>query len=199
MAYTQSATRLFSAAADATLVAHDPAHSYTPIRAHAASPTAPLPCTPTLAVAPGDGTLVAGGMQLRAVLLLDASSLLPIATVPLGSDATALAFGRNRMLFAATQACELVVLRLLHENGHESGGCDQHFPSASVGGVPHGAAHGAIVTSVISSAHTSAAAAIAISPHGTLLASGGTDCSVRVWDAAVISRRGARPAPPHQR
>jgi len=67
--------------------------------------------------------------------------------VPLGSDATALAFGRGRALFAATANCELLTLRLAtaKELSQDTGGGHPHSTGGGLlstannttGGHPH--------------------------------------------------------------
>ena len=60
IAYTHSAQRLFSAAADGGLCAYDVLHSYQPTRAFSAAPHADSPC---IAVAPDDSLMAVGGLQ----------------------------------------------------------------------------------------------------------------------------------------
>jgi WD40 repeat protein len=177
-------------------------------------------------VTPDGYTLVAGGLQRRAILFLDAASLLPLGIVGLGSDASALAFGRGRALFAATTACEILTLRLTHAgdggvNGASADSGGGGYGGGSGGGTGSGSGgggygcgcgysvgacggcsssvRGAVVTSVNSAVHTSVADAMAVSPDGSMLVSAGTDTMVRVWRAADMAREGAREAPSHER
>lgn len=62
LAYSQSATRLFSASDDGGLCAYDVLHAYQPFRAFSATQSADSPC---LAISADDTVLAVGGLQVR--------------------------------------------------------------------------------------------------------------------------------------
>lgn len=149
---------------------YDALHAYQPSRSYAAKPYAEA--SPCLAITSDDAILAAGSLQQKAVVLLDAATLSPLAILPTAADVTALAMGPARTLFMSTAEGGLISLPL----------------STSIA-----AAAGAPPTvGVTPRAHKGAADAIAITHNGGHVVTGGQDKLLKLWPMAA-AREGGPP------
>jgi len=167
LAYSADGERLYSAGTDCGLTAYDVVHSYQPSRAFSAK--AFPDAKPCLALTSDDKLLVAGGLQNKAVLTLDASTLTVLNTFSLSANATAVAMGPGRTLFLATLEGTLLCVPLT------AGG----LAASEAAVLPH--------------AHTAPIDALALARSGAHVATGGHDKKLRMWPMATVREGGAGP------